>query len=201
MKPSSDIALCGVRAEVNMNLLEIINSLFSAMPTLLSFSKERRELRDNALRAIIVALDATYLYYRDLSHGRSRDLDREAQLVHYWSAAAIPMRHVDPYLAERCDQKAEYWLNPEHYTREDIKELDIGLESVRNAYRTLLQPRSLVQRSQLPEQKGQRLEPRISDPLPVSRRSPMPRIAVTSNAESKRRPAEKARIGGSKRKN
>jgi hypothetical protein len=140
-----------------VSLLEIIKSLFGVVPTLLSLSKDHRELRDNALRGILVALDETYLYYRDLNRGKARDLDRETLLVRYWSAAAIPMRHVDADLAQRCDQKAEYWLNPKRYSHDDIKELDIGLESVRNAYRTLLQPKSLVARPHSPGRKDPHL--------------------------------------------
>jgi hypothetical protein len=129
-----------------MELLEIIKSLFGFIPNLLSLPKDRRELRDNVLRAILVALDETYLYYRDIKRNVPRDPDREALLARYWSAAAIPMHHIDPELAQRCDRKAEYWLNPDNYSADDIKELDIGLESVRNAYRTLLKPKSLIAR-------------------------------------------------------
>lgn len=129
-----------------MELIEIVKSLFGLVPTLLSLPKERRELRDNALKAILLALDETYLYYRDQEQGKGRNMDKEAQLVRYWSAAAIPMRHVDPDLAQRCDMKAEYWLNPDNYDNEMVKDLGIGLESVRNAYRTLLQPKSLISR-------------------------------------------------------
>ncbi|KAA0013288.1 hypothetical protein F0A17_08645 [Billgrantia pellis] len=123
---------------------EIIGGLFGVVPNLLALPKERRELRDNALREILVALDETYLYYRDIERGKGRSDDREALLVRYWSAAAIPMRHIDRDLAQRCDQKAEYCLNPDTYDADAVKELGIGLESVRNAYRTLLNPRSLV---------------------------------------------------------
>ena len=130
-----------------MGLLEIINALFGAVPNLLSLSKDRRELRDNALRAILIALDETYLYYRDIEKGKGRNDEREALLARYWSASAIPMRHVDPKLARRCDQKAEYWLNPDNYNPDTITDLGIGLESVRNAYRTLLHPKSLVHRA------------------------------------------------------
>lgn len=129
-----------------MDLFEIVKSLFGLVPNLMALPKERRELRDSALRAILVALDETYLYYRDRERGKKRDPDREAQLVKYWSAAAIPMRHVDRNLSLRCDRKAEYWLNPDHYDDDVIEELGIGLESVRNAYRTLLHPKSLVPR-------------------------------------------------------
>lgn len=129
-----------------MALNEIIGGLFGVVPNLLSLPKERRELRDNALRGILVALDETYLYYRDIEKGKSRNEDREALLVRYWSAAAIPMRHIDRELARRCDQKAEYWLNPDKYDADAVRELGIGLESVWNAYRTLLNPRTLMQR-------------------------------------------------------
>ncbi len=129
-----------------MDLTGIVQSLFGLVPNLLSFPKERRELRDNALRAILIALDETYLYYRDQELGKGRSMDREAQLVRYWSAAAIPMRHVSPDLAKRCDMKAEYWLNPDNYSNQKVQDLGIGLESVRNAYRTLLHPGSLIQR-------------------------------------------------------
>lgn len=165
-----------VRARVkirgNMNLFEIIKSLFGLVPSLLSLSKDSRELRETALRAILVALDETYLYYRDLGRGRKRDFDREAQLVRYWSAAAIPVRHVDPDLAQRCDQKAEYWLNPDNYTPDHVKELDIGLESVRNAYRTLLHPKSLMLRPDLGRWKLDHQGSRNDSHGPENSRSP-----------------------------
>lgn len=129
-----------------MELSAVISGLFGALPNLLALPKERRELRDNALRGILVALDETFLYYRDIERRHQRDLDREALLVRYWSAAAIPMSRIDPDLARRCDQKSEYWLNPDRYDAGAVAELGIGLESVRNAYRTLLFPKSLVQR-------------------------------------------------------
>lgn len=129
-----------------VGLGEIISGLFGVIPALLELPKERRERRDNALRAILVALDETYLYYREIEKGKGRNDDREALLVRYWSAAAIPMRHIDRDLARRCDQKSEFWLNPDRYEPDDVRELGIGLESVRNAYRTLLFPRSLAQK-------------------------------------------------------
>lgn len=139
-----------------MELLGIVKSLFGLAPKLMALSKDRRELRDSALRAIVIALDETYLYYRDRERGKRRDPDREAQLVKYWSAAAIPMRHVDEQLALRCDRKAEYWINPDEHDAQAIEELDIGLESVRNAYRTLLHPKSLVVRPSLDDTKRER---------------------------------------------
>lgn len=135
-----------------------MKALLGVIPTIVSLSKDHREKKDNALRATVIALDETYLYYRDLDKGKSRCDDREALLVKYWSAAAIPMRHIDMDLTQRCMKKAEYWLDPGRYSAEDIREFGIGLESVRNAYKTLLEPKSLVQR---PKVRAPRREPKL----------------------------------------
>jgi hypothetical protein len=57
------------------------------------------------------------------------------------SAVAIPVSHIDRELAERCDEKADYWLNPDHYDQQRVQVRGIDLESVRERYRSLLFPR------------------------------------------------------------
>ncbi len=74
-------------------ITEVIDGLVKLLGPVATLSKDRRELKDSALRAISTALDETYLYYRDLGNGSPRNMEREAQLSKYWSAAAIPMRH------------------------------------------------------------------------------------------------------------
>jgi len=117
---------------------EILDGLTKILGPIATISKDRRELKDSALRAISTALDETYLYYRDLRKGTPKSLDRESMIAKYWSAAAIPIRLFDEDLALRCDQKAEYWLDSENYTENEIKEIDISLDGVRQAYRALL---------------------------------------------------------------
>lgn len=119
---------------------DIIEGLSKILGPIATLSKDRRELKDSALRAISNALDETFLYYRDLDKGTNRNLDREALIAKYWSAAAIPMRHFDEELSRTCDVKSEYWINPDNYRQEDIKSLGIGLNNVRQAYRLLLRP-------------------------------------------------------------
>jgi hypothetical protein len=121
-------------------LNEILQGLINILGPIATASKERSQMKDEALRAISHALDETYLYYRDIGHGRLQNRDREAMLVKYWSAAGISLRHFDQDLARRCDDKAEYWVNPENYNDEDINKLGIGLESVRQAYKKMLKP-------------------------------------------------------------
>src|SRR5687768_8823357 len=121
-------------------LNEILDGLSKILGPIATASKERSQMKDEALRAISHALDETYLYYRDLDHGRLQNRDKEAMLVKYWSAAAISLRHFDQRLARICDDKAEYWVNPENYSSEDIQNLEIGLDSVRQAYKKMLKP-------------------------------------------------------------
>lgn len=119
---------------------QIVDGLSKILGPIATLSKERRELKDAALRGICNALDETYLYYRDLDKGTPRSLDREGVIAKYWSAAAISMRHFDPHLAELCDLKSEFWIQPDQYKPEDIKNIGIGLNDVRTAYRQHLRP-------------------------------------------------------------
>ncbi|TAF08774.1 MAG: hypothetical protein EAZ75_09820 [Flavobacteriia bacterium] len=117
---------------------EILDGLTKILGPIATISKDRRELKDSALRAISTALEETFIYYRDLKKGVPKNLDREAMLAKYWSVAAIPIRHFDEQLALTCDHKAEYWLDPEKYDEKEVEDIDISLNSVRDAYRAQL---------------------------------------------------------------
>jgi hypothetical protein len=117
---------------------EILDGLIKILGPIATISKDRRELKDSALRAISTALEETFIYYRDLKKGVPKNLDREAMLAKYWSVAAIPIRHFDEQLALTCDHKSEYWLDPENYNNKEAEDIDIRLNSVREAYRTQL---------------------------------------------------------------
>jgi len=119
----------------------VIEKLIGLLGPISTLSRDKRELKDNALRSVSTALRETQLYYRDLGKGRERNMDIEAQLAKYWSAAAIPLRHIDEELAMVCDRKAEYWVNPEQWSDEEIIRLGIKLEDVSRAYRTLAMPK------------------------------------------------------------
>ena len=118
----------------------VLEGLQKLVVTINEMGRDRRELRDNALRAISHALNETYLYYRGIDKGQSRNLDTEAQLSRYWAAAAIPIRHINAELAEICEYKSEYWLNPESWDEIKIKQVGISLKDVRERYRNLLFP-------------------------------------------------------------
>ena len=121
-------------------MFELIELLTNSLGPIATASKENEKKKDLALRAVSYALDETYLYYRDMRNGHLKDRDREAQLVKLWSAAAIPLRHFDLELANICDRKSEYWIDPESYNDEDVEKLGIRLGDVRSAYRKLMKP-------------------------------------------------------------
>ena len=118
---------------------DIIKRLGSLLGGITAFRRERREMADNALRAVSHAINETYLYYSRYERS-GPDKEVEEQLSRYWSAAAIPLRHVDPELAMICENKSEYWTNPAHFTDADIKKFGINLDHVRRRYRAILFP-------------------------------------------------------------
>ncbi len=139
-------------------IIEIMDKLLGLLPNLATYSKERRELKDNALRAISHAIDETYLYYRSLENGKLRNSEVEAQLSKYWSAAAIPMRHFDEDLALNCEQKSEYWVNPDNWDNNRIEATGIALENVRERYRGLLRKPTLRKRTSTLKPAGKKKE-------------------------------------------
>ncbi len=120
----------------------VVERLISLLGPIATLSKDKRELKDAALRAISMALTETKLYYRDRENGKPRNPETEAQLAKYWAAAAIPLRHIDEELAMTCEYKADFWTGPDRWTGEEITRLGIKLEDVTMAYRSIAMPKS-----------------------------------------------------------
>ena len=115
----------------------VVDKLIGLMGIIATMSKENRELRDNALRAISTALLETKIYYQYRQTGHPRNLDTEAQLAKYWSAAAIPLRHIDRELARTCENKADFLIGAGFWTDERAEDLGLKLQDITKAYRKL----------------------------------------------------------------
>lgn len=124
----------------------VIDKLVGLLGPIATLSKEKRELKDSALRGISIALQETKLYYRDRGRGKDRDMDKEAQLAKYWAAAAVPLRHIDEELAMICEYKGEFWTDPDHWPSEKIERVGIKLDDVSDAYRKLAMPKAFSAR-------------------------------------------------------
>jgi hypothetical protein len=99
--------------------------------------KEDRQLADDALRAVVLALNETEIYYARRERGMPRSEDSEMQLSRYWSAASIPLRHIDPIFSQTCDHKSRYWLNPDDWDDKKIVKYKIRLSTVSKKIREL----------------------------------------------------------------
>ncbi|HEX5055803.1 MAG TPA: hypothetical protein VFX02_04825 [Gammaproteobacteria bacterium] len=82
------------------------------------------------LRALSIAINETCLYYA----GGEKDREREELIAKYWSAAAIPVRHIDSELASMCEHKARYWINPDNWSASEKIETGIKLDRLQNLY-------------------------------------------------------------------
>lgn len=105
------------------------------------FQRERHhqdDRQDAALMAIYVASQETKIYIERLRRGFKPSRDMEEALARLWQKAAVPIRHFDPDLAERCMFKSEYWLNPAEWSDKDVKEQRIEIERVYQEARGLL---------------------------------------------------------------
>lgn len=98
---------------------------------------QRRQIADDALRAVGIALNETEIYYARLQRGAARSEETELQLSRYWAAASVPLRHVDLNLADTCEHKSRYWLDPTTWDEAKIKKFKIRLTSVARKVRQL----------------------------------------------------------------
>jgi hypothetical protein len=100
-------------------------------------SNARRQDVDDALRAVQIALNETQIYYALRDRGEARSDEKELQLSRYWSAASIPLRHVDPGFAQMCEHKSLYWLNPDNWSDRKVRRYKIRLSTVTKRVRAL----------------------------------------------------------------
>jgi hypothetical protein len=110
-------------------------------------SQRNRELREGddaqkTLLAVTKAARATNRYelWRE-ENGDQRDIEKERDLADLWADAAIYVSRHDGQLAMLLQSKGEYWLRPESWTPEEIRDARIGLDQVTEAADKLLNPK------------------------------------------------------------
>lgn len=116
--------------------------LVSGLLGLLNYFKENRtnrtEQKDLALSALLSATNETKIYITRVQKTGKTDRETEEKLSRLWASVAVPLRHYDRDLADRCLMKSEYWLNPENYSATDIARFRIGIEQVYKESKRLL---------------------------------------------------------------
>ena len=94
-----------------MGIEWVVERLISLIPAIDKLSNDKKVTADEALRSISHALTETCIYYNGYSKSGIKNEKTEADLARLWSAAAIPIRHIDQKLSEICEYKSEYWLD------------------------------------------------------------------------------------------
>jgi len=125
-----------------MPLPEAVFGIFDHCLTVLGLIREgkkhRNERIDRALFALYTALNETMAYIVSLNHGKQRDREKEYAIAKLWHNASVPLRNIDPDLADRCFDKGSYWMEPDVWTDAQIKRKRIKLDQVMKSIRAIL---------------------------------------------------------------
>lgn len=117
-------------------------TLFDKTLSILGLMRDKKrqctEKTDQALMALYAALAETRRYIADLEDGKPHDRNREFSLANLWNTASVPLREIDPELAERCFIKGSYWMESDTWDTERIKAKGIAINSMFEATRLLL---------------------------------------------------------------
>jgi hypothetical protein len=118
--------------------LAIFDGVLAAIGLIRESRKHRSERTDQGLYALYAALNETKAYIEVLDSGKKRDRKRERAIARLWHDASVPLRDIDPDLAERCFTKGSFWLEPDAWTDVMIKRKRIKLDQVLESTRNLL---------------------------------------------------------------
>ena len=91
-----------------------------------------------ALPRLQKAVLETQLYLALRADGQPTDRRAETRLVRLWRDAASAFYRLDGELSARLQLKAEYWTEPEAWSREQISDAGISLQHVAEHTRQLL---------------------------------------------------------------
>lgn len=116
----------------------LFDKVLTAIGLLREGKKQRSEKTDQALLALYAALGETKAYLQQRKTGGLSDRQREFGLANLWHRASIPLRELDPELAERCFIKGGYWMEPEAWTDEKIAQAGIAVDQVFEQTRAFL---------------------------------------------------------------
>ena len=116
----------------------LFDKLLTGLGLLREGQKSRSAKTDAALIALYKALNQTKPYLDLRANGGERNRDREFEIARIWQDASIPLREIDPKLAERCFIKGGYWMEPETWDDTTIKQKGIAFAQVFESTRELL---------------------------------------------------------------
>ncbi len=101
----------------------------------LSWSKQKRELTISKLEALSNLLIYNRAYLRDFAHQGIKDDQKELELAKEWRRVGLLFQDISPELSYLCEQKSDYWIYSDRYTKQKVNELGITIRNLEHKLR------------------------------------------------------------------
>lgn len=101
----------------------------------LSWSKQKRELTISKLEALSNLLIDNRAYLRDFAHQGIKDAQKELELAKEWRRVGLLFQDISHELSEICEQKSDYWIYSDRYTKQKVNELGITIRNLEHKLR------------------------------------------------------------------
>ncbi len=101
----------------------------------LSWSKQKRELTISKLEALSNLLIDNRACLRDFAHQGIKDAQKELELAKEWRRVGLLFQDISPELSYLCEQKSDYWIYSDRYTKQKVNELGITIRNLEHKLR------------------------------------------------------------------
>ena len=101
----------------------------------LSWSKQKRELTISKLEALSNLLIDNRAYLRDFAQQGIKDAQKELELAKEWRRVGLLFQDISPELSYLCEQKSDYWIYSDRYTKQKVNELGITIRNLEHKLR------------------------------------------------------------------
>lgn len=120
----------------SLNMVEYISATINGLwECYLSWSKQKRELTISKLEALSNLLIDNRAYLRDFAHQGIKDAQKELELAKEWRRVGLLFQDISPELSYLCEQKSDYWIYSERYTKQKVNELGITIRNLEHKLR------------------------------------------------------------------
>ena len=122
-----------------LDIREAIPEVGRVLSAFLAKGQQPTPSKQQAIRAVWSAVDNTRMYIRMIRDGAADASASNPDLVALWSEASLQIAELDPALALRLRDKADYWSDPQRWDDPKIRDAAIGIDAVASDARSLLQ--------------------------------------------------------------
>ncbi|BDO02210.1 hypothetical protein KAM622c_17970 [Klebsiella quasipneumoniae subsp. quasipneumoniae] len=98
-------------------------------------SKQKRELTISKLEALSSPAKALQHALRDFAHQGIKDAQKELELAKEWRRVGLLFQDISPELSYLCEQKSDYWIYSDRYTKRKVNELGITIRNLEHKLR------------------------------------------------------------------